>query len=283
MAISNEELRVLQMSELRILVEVLKICKDSNLRVYLSSGTLLGAVRHNGFIPWDDDIDICMPRKDYSVFRKIAAQKLSPDFELCDYKNRQTNDFAVGTMLKVFNKKVFAIRSRGDGSITTQDYAWIDIFPLDGLPNGRFLREVHKIRLYLRKRVMSLAIWKEAGIAEQKSLAKKIIAVFIKTMHIPQLLNLDRKSQRIKLEKLLIKYSFDECDFCINMLGDYELKEICPTAFYGKPQLLRFEDIDAPVPENYHGILKIIYGEYMTLPPKEDQVCKHIRNVIVSQ
>lgn len=104
----------------------------------------------------------------------------------------------------------------------------------------------------------------------------KIITI----LHIPQILNLDRKKQRYRLDNLLQKYDYYKSDYCINMLGDYELREIVPTVLYGKPKEMEFEGIIVAGPAAPDEVLKIIYGNYMQLPPKESQVCKHCMDVI---
>lgn len=278
--ISQEKLRELQLAELDIFKTIKNICEKNNIRYFLSSGTLLGAVRHGGFIPWDDDMDICMPRPDYNRFRDIIELELSDDYFCIDFRNRDSNDFTVGTMLKIASKKIQVKRMRGDGRTQTIDNAWVDVFPLDGMPNGQFYRKIYGYRLKVTKRFLSFAKWKEEGLAEQKTIGKRVLGKIIVALHIPQLLNFDRKKQRYRIDNLLQKFDYDKSDYCINMLGDYELREIVPTPMYGDAKYINFEGVNAAGPAEPDGILRIIYGDYMKLPPKEQQVCKHCIDVI---
>lgn len=278
--ISQEKLREVQLTELDIFKVIKEICEKNGICYFLSSGTLLGAARHKGFIPWDDDMDVCMPRPDYNRFRKIVKSKLPEDYFCIDFRDRDTDDFTVGTMIKIASKKVKVRRLRGDGRTQTVDNAWVDVFPLDGMPNGDLHRKLYGYRLKLTKRLLSLAKWKQEGVAPQSSTAKKIMRKFITVLHIPQLLNLDRKKQRYRIDNLLQKYDYYKSDYCINMLGDYELREIVPTAMYGKPSEMTFEGVSAACPQDPDGVLRIIYGDYMKLPPKDKQVCKHCIDVI---
>lgn len=278
--ITQEKLRRLQMAELEIFKAIKAICEQNNIRYYLSSGTLLGAVRHRGFIPWDDDMDICMPRPDYNRFRDIAQDLLPDEYFCIDYRDRDTNDFSVGTMLKVASKKIKVKRKRGDGSTVTIDNAWIDVFPLDGLPNSQYRRKLYGQRLKYTKRLLSLSIWKDVGVAKQTSLKRRILGKLITVLHLPQLLNLDRKAQRYRIDNLLQKIDYFKSDYCINMLGDYELREIVPTKMYGEPCFREFEGIEVACPADSNGVLEIIYGDYMKLPPAENRVCKHCMDII---
>ena len=279
--ISQEKLRQLQLTELEIFKVIKEICENNNITYYLSSGTLLGAARHRGFIPWDDDMDICMPRPDYNRFRELVSDQLPEDYFCIDFRNRDTNDFCVGTMIKIASKKVKVRRLRGDGHTETVDNAWVDVFPLDGLPNGELHRKLYGYRLKVTKRLLSLSKWKEEGVAPQKSTRKRIMGKVITLFHIPQILNLDRKKQRYRIDNLLQKYDYYKSDYCINMLGDYELREIVPTVMYGEPKDMIFEGISAAGPADPDGVLKIIYGDYMKLPPTESQICKHCMDIIV--
>lgn len=278
--ISQEKLRRLQMTELEIFRTIKSICEKNHIRYFLSSGTLLGAVRHGGFIPWDDDMDICMPRPDYNKFRDIAGTCLPEDFFCIDFRNRDANDLSAATMLKIACKSVKVKRIRGDGHTYTIDHAWIDVFPLDGLPNGKLKRKLYGYRLIFRKRLLSLAIWKDVGVARQKTLKDRFFRTILTGLHLPQLLNLDRKKQRHRMDSLLQIYDYDKSDYCINMLGEYELREICPTAMYGDAKEILFEGIEAAGPENPEGVLKTIYGDYMELPSREKQICKHCADIL---
>ena len=127
---------------------------------------------------------------------------------------------------------------------------------------------------------MSLSIWKDVGVAKQTSLKRRILGKLITVLHLPQLLNLDRKAQRYRIDNLLQKIDYFKSDYCINMLGDYELREIVPTKMYGEPCFREFEGIEVACPADSNGVLEIIYGDYMKLPPAENRVWKHCMDII---
>ena len=124
----NSQLRALQLVELEIMKIFVNICERHQLRYIMIGGTMLGAIRHKGFIPWDDDIDVGMPRADYEKFLQIVRAELPADYDFLNYK--QNPEYLryfsriVDTRVKVTNASY---------TDTLVEHAWIDIFPLDGL------------------------------------------------------------------------------------------------------------------------------------------------------
>ena len=141
------DIKIIQDKILTILKEFISICKDNNLTYYALGGTLLGAVRHKGFIPWDDDIDIGMPREDYEKFKKIASNALPENYK---FLSEDTSNY----------KKAFSV-IRDDSTKIIMNYSneeqeeslWIDIFPLDGMPTNPLKKKYHSYR-YLYTRMM---------------------------------------------------------------------------------------------------------------------------------
>lgn len=128
-----------KIEKLKILTEFDKLCKKYNLRYSLAGGTLLGAIRHKGFIPWDDDIDVCMPRIDYMKLQKIF-NNTSNEFKLVS--NILENIDA--PFSKIINEKFIVISN--DNNSNLDKYLWIDILPVDGLPNDKKMCE----RIYFK-------------------------------------------------------------------------------------------------------------------------------------
>lgn len=126
----NETLRKLQLVELEIANEIKRVCVENNIKYFLESGTLLGAVRHGGFIPWDDDMDIGMMREEYEKFLKIAPEKLSSEFILQTWKNEKDYSLTFAKVRKsdtIFLEYEFKDSSMHNG-------IWVDIFPYDSVP-----------------------------------------------------------------------------------------------------------------------------------------------------
>ena len=143
-------LRKLQLIELEILKEVISLCEKHGLRYYLLGGTFLGAVRHQGFIPWDDDIDIGMPRTDFERFCEIARQELKAPLGFVSFRNNAEYIY--------FHPRVYNYNSRvidRSGVNEKETFAWIDVFPLDGMPGNKLVRKLYGFYL-LFLRLLSL-------------------------------------------------------------------------------------------------------------------------------
>ena len=129
-------------AQLEVLDRVDRICRKHGIRYFAFWGTLLGAVRHQGFIPWDDDIDIGMPRDDYEKFITYARKELQSPYEL---KTFDTDENYQQYIIRIINNQVEI--SRNDALTNRNDNIWIDIFPLDGMPNNFVIRAIHKFHL----------------------------------------------------------------------------------------------------------------------------------------
>jgi len=224
-------------------------CKENNLRYFLAGGTLLGAVRHQGFIPWDDDIDVAMPRKDYEKFIEISK----------DFKNQykviamENTKNAVLPFGKLVNENYSNYRKTLDGKYGIR----MDIFPLDGLGNDY-----------------------EEALKRGKSIlfAKKFFTVCFKNNIFSKFLN-KLNFQKISykhLVKKLKKHNFDDSKYVGSIVGGLrKLDEIFEYRIYSENRLMKFEDKEFSGMKYYDEYLKKMYGDYMKLPPKEKQIAEH--------
>lgn len=263
------DIKIIQDKILSILKEFISICKDNNLTYYALGGTLLGAVRHKGFIPWDDDIDIGMPREDYEKFKKIASNALSDNYK---FLSEDTSNY----------KKSFSV-IRDDSTKIIMNYSneeqeeslWIDIFPLDGMPSNPLKKKYHSYRyLYTRMMVQlsqfnSLVNQKK----ENRPWLEKVIIRIANVVKIEKVVSFSWAQK--KYLQTIKKYSFNE-DFAGNYTGAYKLREIVPSDYFGQPILLQFEDLKLSCPHKFREYLTAIYGaDYMQLPPEEKRVLHH--------
>jgi len=270
---NNKELRGLQLILKSDLIEIVKVCNELNLAYYLIGGTLLGAVRHEGFIPWDDDIDIAMPREDYEKFLNLAEPLLPENLEIIHYSKKNKGDFV--HWLKIVDKNYFLVRKLFGH--TVERNVFLDIFPLDGIPAHEGERIVHKCRVkiqYYKVRLARIAIpIHEKGYAS-RPLHERIIFKLNDIIPFAKHLNIER--QLYKFDKLLKKYRYKDCDYVVNCVGGNGFfRELFSKKDMGQGMELIFEDLRIKGPDNYDAVLKQIYGDYMTLPPKEEQICKH--------
>lgn len=263
------DIKIIQDKILSILKEFISICKDNNLTYYALGGTLLGAVRHKGFIPWDDDIDIGMPREDYEKFKKIASNALSDNYK---FLSEDTSNY----------KKAFSV-IRDDSTKIIMNYSneeqeeslWIDIFPLDGMPSNPLKKKYHSYRyLYTRMMVQlsqfnSLVNQKK----ENRPWLEKVIIRIANVVKIEKVISFSWAQK--KYLQTIKKYSFNE-GFAGNYTGAYKLREIVPSDYFGQPILLQFEDLKLSCPHKFREYLTAIYGaDYMQLPPEEKRVFHH--------
>ena len=141
------EIKIIQNKILEILKIFIETCEENNLTYYALGGTLLGAVRHGGFIPWDDDIDIGMPREDYEKFKKIASEKFNDRYL---FLSEDTPGYKKAfSVIRDTSTKIVMNYS----NIEQEESLWIDIFPIDGLPEKGVKRKLHE-KQYLFRRMM---------------------------------------------------------------------------------------------------------------------------------
>ena len=260
---TKTKLQQLQAVELDIFKEVVRICEKYGLTYYMSAGTFLGAVRHKGFIPWDDDMDMRMPRPDYEKLLSVLPDELREPFAARHfYHDRNVHRY----FCRVENTKV---RLHRNHTVHGQDSnAWIDIFPLDGMPENTLLAGCRKIHLLYRKMWMQLSVFDEIVDVKKKRALPERIIVFL-ALHTPIQKCLSWEKTWKKLDKALKSYDVGKSKYYMNFMSAYKFRDIIPKAIYGKGAKYPFEDQSFNGPEDYDAFLKILYGDYMKLPPEE--------------
>lgn len=256
--------KMLKKIQLNILQEVADFCDENNIKYYLFCGTLIGAVRHNGYIPWDDDIDICMPRKDYEKFYNLFNKNNSSDLKFIDYRNYKGYYLASG---KVINTKTVM---KEKTNFNCEIGVYIDVFAMDNMPTDK-RKAIYFDRLInpFRKILLLKTIAPDEGRQSYKNFVLKIGNIVFKPIPTKLLI--------WTITNLAKKHNDD--DFCQN-IGDisvftYGLKEMFPVDYFGDGVKLIFEGRSFTVPEKYDLLLKKMYGDYMKLPPIEKQISHH--------
>ncbi len=252
----------IQMVSLDIMKDVHNFCVENNIKYTLQGGTLLGAIRHNGFIPWDDDIDIAMPRPDYERFcRTFTSQK---GYRLVCYQNDESFlMFArVCEMEKTCVKSVVPWTKIATG-------VFIDIFPLDGAEDNR---ETAALRMKKIRRIFhrtlrargSFLKWSEAKgiVAKLKLIVKRIVYYRSNAFNV-----YDRLCKEIPYGS-----TNHYCNFAYQ---EYAMKEYHRTAVLEECVLQKFEDCSFYMMKGYDEALHEKFGDYMKLPPLEKRVSKH--------
>ena len=265
----NSELRSLQMVELNIIRIFSEICERHHLRYYMVGGTMLGAIRHKGFIPWDDDVDVAMPRPDYEKFLDIVTDELPAGYSFLNYRQG-------GAYLRYFSRIVDKNVAVTNASNTVKiiENAWLDIFPLDGMPRtapGRMLHFWHMTFwrfFYHASCFRQLVNLRRPG----RPLYQRMLIKFMQKTHIGA--NLDTRKIMVRIEKMLLKYPYDSSEYMISLFGSYMTREIVDKKLLGKGKKYPFETLMLRGPEQYDAFLTHFYGDYMT-PPKDMDKDKH--------
>lgn len=253
------ELRKLQMALLDIALEIKRICEKNKIPYILCGGSLLGAVRHNGFIPWDDDMDIAMLRDDYETFIDVCTRELDKAYFLQTYKtdNQYANSFAklgiCGTIL---------INSKIDNNDTIQSIS-VDVFPIDTFPHST----IKKWLQYFREQNLCTAAYIKANYKVDSPISvlgkirryqvRKFAAKYTLRDIVEQQILLEKKYNQSKASEVGIVF-FNE-----NYVSRSEVTEGIEADFEG----FKFM-----IPYRYDKILTGIYGNYMKLPPENERI-----------
>ncbi len=263
-------MELLHKVDMDIVKEVIRICDAHGLKYFMLGGTMLGAIRHKGFIPWDDDIDLGMPREDYETFLELAPQELAPHLKIVNYRNDPNYMYYITRVLDT-ETKVIEERIGNDNKYTN---ASIDIFPIDGTPNNKLLRKIYFFRVLYHRALMSLC-YKDSIDRKRKRSKKEKLLLWVME-HIPVEKLTTPYKQKCKIDKLLRKQKIEGAQYIGNIMGAYRTREIVPADFYGEGAYYPFEDIQLRGMAKAHEYLTFTYGDYMQLPP-EDQRKTHFK------
>ena len=250
------QLNELKKIQLNILDAVNDFCRLNNITYYLACGTLLGAIRHKGYIPWDDDIDIVMPRPDYLKFLKTFK---SENLEILSIYNNNKCPFSFA---KVMDIRTQIIESTNIKQVIGIN---IDIFPLDGLPTNIKSSNWHFYKLMFYSK---LCVVKTLNISKRHSFRKNISLFIAKifTFFFP------------KMDKLGMKYDYTKCDYAGILVFPVSPAERLIKSNFKSGGTTEFCGKQYPIPVGYDTWMRNIYGDYMQLPPKNKQVSNHSFN-----
>jgi lipopolysaccharide cholinephosphotransferase len=256
-------LKEMQQVYLELLKEFDELCRHHGLRYDLAGGSLLGAVRHGGFIPWDDDIDVCMPRPDYLRLLELKAQgklKLSQERDVISHRDQ--------TFARHFGRYVRHDVRRLSDMAEDNDcpYIGMDIFPIDGLPEGDLAFKWQCFRIRQLRRFLLTSVEKK-GTSRKGAAAAKI-----KDLYRPLLKKIGPYRIAARLDRVCSRVPFDKASLVGAVTGMYGARERWSKERMLPQKRMKFEDTEACVFENYDIYLSNLFGDYMRLPPVEQQV-----------
>ncbi len=258
------EIEQLKQIQLSILDFVNLFCKENNIRYSLCGGSLIGAIRHKGYIPWDDDIDIMMPRPDYDKFLELFNSKnADSNYRVINYLTDKDFYQPFSKIVDTSTVLIEAFERKINGLGVN-----IDVFVIDGLPNDSEKRNQYWKKM-LKLRNLATCLYqkehkKEHGI---KKIIRKIFYYLFKLL--PG--NFFAK----RFDKIAKKNNFEESDIIANSIFGYGKKEEMPGNLFDELVDVDFEGRKYKSVKDYNTYLSNIFGDYMQLPPKEMQVAKH--------
>lgn len=257
------ELRHLQLVILTIIKDIDVLCRAHGIRYYLLGGSAIGAIRHKGFIPWDDDLDIIMPAQDYDRFVELCRTHLDKEKY---YVQEGLKDWPVYfSKVKLRGTHFEEPEAYSNGEDT--DGIFVDIFRLDNVADGWLSRRVQYVlaKMYLSWQ-LSVRSYGSA------SLKKKLLM----GLSFP----LRCKCLRDRVKKYVESWNDKDTECWGFFYGRSRWRTtIVPRKIYGEPLYVPFEDTQLPVPQHYHEYLTIMFGDYMQLPPEEQRVGQHLMSV----
>lgn len=245
--------------ELDMLKKFDLFCKKNHLSYFLCGGTLIGAIRHKGFIPWDDDIDVAMDRKDYNKMIEILRKEMIGEnltLKCLEYENSEY-PFAKLVNVKTYINEKY-VKAKQNTNI------WLDIFPIDMVPDSD--QELYKVcrKLEFYRKLLGIS---HSNPIEGKTKSR----VIVKFLAYPFLKVYGSVRLAKKIQKIAIKYSVDNSGYKMDLVWGYGVRERFAKEVFRSSVEVEFEGEMFPAPIEWDKYLKSIYGDYMTLPPLEER------------
>ncbi|MCB7302615.1 LicD family protein [Bariatricus massiliensis] len=273
----SDKLRELQLTELRLFKKFDEICRQYGITYYALGGTLLGAVRHKGFIPWDDDMDIGVPRPDYDRLSAIFSKELDNTIHFHDFHSDPQYIRYFGRLEDTSIKII-----RHDNMKEEHSFAWIDIFPLDGMPNNMILRTIWKLYVLFLRMIYRFSCFDTLVNVNKKNRPWYEKALIFVGRHFSIQTLLNTEDCLNKLEKALTKFPYEQSNYLVNAMGAYKFKEMFHKKVYGEGSLYAFEDIEICGPVDFDTVCRQLYGDYMQPPAEEERNHHGLKAIIMN-
>lgn len=262
-------LKELQSYEADALKQFINLCEKHQLRYYVIGGTLLGAVRHGGFIPWDDDIDVAMPRADYDAFLEIAAEELPKPY-IIEYPKKDA-DFK-SYFAKIRRTDITVYEELLENEASSRIGYLIDVIPIDGTPNNLLAKKLYYAKV-LGYRFLCGTANVYTGIRTNRPKSEQLLLRVVRALKLYEWIDVQKVYE--KMDQLFHKQDCETAKEIGTLMGAYKLHEIVPREYFGEYEnasVWQFEDMQVKGPELWDAYLTHMYGDYRTPPKKEDQI-----------
>lgn len=257
------KLEEIKQIELKALKEVDTICRENNIKYFLSGGSMLGAVRHKGFIPWDDDVDVAMLREDFEKFKMIAKNNLSEEFVYQTYENNDGYHFFFD---KITNKYTYFATKYSDEFEMLKGIS-LDIFVFDKTSDSSFFQKLHYKRLMALRKILNVR-WKN------RARKGKMYILSLVLLPLLRLFSLDKLAKHY--DKATRAYENKNTSFVLPPATDEKYVGSMPINWFTQVRKATFENIDTFIPVGYDEYLKLWYGSnYMQLLPLCERESSH--------
>ena len=265
--LTTSDLENMHKIQLNMLIEFDKICRRNNIKYILDAGTLLGAVRHKGFIPWDDDIDVRMLRDDYEKFCVVANKELPETMFFQNYKNDKGYPWMYS---KIRMKGTKAVRI-GQDRLNMEEGIYMDIFPCDGVPDDNKKKKKHNRLAKIYRKILYARIGKYSCDKWYERLWWSLVCVIPRSYVYKQ------------SDKLVKKYTEHNCKR-VGTIGWHELPDVNGflNGYFTDLTEVEFEGHMFPAPKCWDFYLTQLYGDYMQLPPENKRI-SHDFNVYMKE
>lgn len=251
--------------QLIIAREIKRLCDKHNIKYFIIAGTLLGAIRHGGFIPWDDDMDVGMLREDYEKFLKVAKTELGADFFLQTPETDKNYGLPFAKIL--LNGTLLVEATAGSNA---KKGIFVDVFPFDVAPENEADRENHNKKTYFYKRLLLAKL--NYNVCAKNDYVKRAVYFVLKIMS--AFYSHDKLVK--KLESEITRYNNSKTEDIVNIGGAYGYKKETIKADWVRDTVeIPFEDMTISAPVDYIKYLETFYGDYMTPPPEDKRYNRH--------
>ena len=260
------ELHEMQELAIEIFTSFKSFCEQKDLKYYLACGTLIGAIRHNGFIPWDDDIDVWVPRKDFDRLCSLFPEWGEKNNLYINCPSQTKGYDRAFAQICLANTH---LQMHGYKSAYNEGY-FIDVFPIDGLPASRVMKWLRLTHLQILKNIGSMISY-DTNMNTMPGIKGKILTcghyIFGK---------MDSQKVMQRYETVARKSPIDKSDSVqIQYCNTGGRNLVLPYECFAEPEHHLFEKMDCTIPKGYDAVLKQIYGDYMTLPPIDSRAPHH--------